>query len=69
MSTEIKTLNGHPLADTTAREQIKNAPADVAVTEITGGHRLTITYGNGGTKTVDVKDGLSIVDVTIEEVQ
>lgn len=57
MSTEIKTLNGYSIADTAAREQLQNAPANIAVTEIEGGSRLTITFGSGSTKIVDVMDG------------
>ena len=57
MSTEIKTLNGYPIADTALREQVKNAPVDMAVADIAGGSRITINYANGSSKTVDVMDG------------
>lgn len=57
MSTEIKTLNGYPIADTALREQVKNTPVNMAVTDIEGGSRITINYANGSSKTVDVMDG------------
>jgi hypothetical protein len=57
MSTEIKTLNGYPIADAALREQVKNAPVNIAVADIEGGSRITINYANGSSKTVDVMDG------------